>query len=66
MFLGELVEKLVNGDTAMFLPGACGGSAVDDDLGSNLLHDLGLLIDLGLRCLAGVGAAVRTHGVDPQ
>jgi len=66
LFLGELVEKLVNGDAGMFLPGACGGGAVDDDLGGNLLHDLGLFVDLGLRDLACGFAAGLAQGVDPQ
>lgn len=66
MFLGEVVEKLVNGNTGMFLPGACGGSAVDDGLSGNLLPDLGLFVDLGLRDLAYGFAVGLAQGVDLQ
>lgn len=64
---GNVVEKVVDGDTASLVFGAGGGSAVDDGLGGGFLHHLGLFIDLGLcgnayRFAAGLAAVVDADG----
>ena len=52
MFLGDVVENLIDGDTAALLLGAGDISTSDDGLGFNLLHGFGFFVDLGLCKLA--------------
>lgn len=48
MFLGDVVENLIDGDTAALLLGAGGGGAIDDGLGVDLLHGFGFFVGLAL------------------